>query len=179
MDDFVLHHVSRKQSYVGENEQIRNLHRAKGGGVAAYIKQRSQFVIVQMPIRDIEGLMLKDMDTEITFVIIYKPSVYTTKHFLQRLELLLNILHQTSRNNIILGDFNENLLSTTTSTPIQKFMKEFGYHQLVGFATTENRTLIDHVYSNIPNGIHVHVCPTYYSYHEAIRIDMSSSIDWV
>lgn len=177
LDDFVLHHVSRKQSYVGENEQIRDLHKAKGGGVAAYIKKRSPFVKIPMPIRDIEGLMLKDIDTEITFVIIYKPSVYTTKNFLQRLELLLNILHQTSRNNIILGDFNENFLSTTSSTPIQKFMKEFGYHQLVDFPTTENRTLIDHVYSAIPNGIHVHVCPTYYSYHEAIRIDMSSSND--
>lgn len=169
---------SRKQSYVGENEQIRNLHKAKGGGVAAYIKQRSPIVTVQMPVQDIEGLMLKDMDTEITSVIIYKPSVYPTKYFLQRLELLLNILHQTSKKNIILGDFNENLLSTTTPKPIQKFMKEFGYQQLVDFPTTENRTLIDHVYSTISNGINVHVCPTYYSYHEAISIDMSSSTDF-
>lgn len=34
-----------------------------------------------MLIRDIEGLMFKDIDIEIIFVIIYKLSVYIIKYF--------------------------------------------------------------------------------------------------
>lgn len=75
-------------------------------------------------------------------------------------------------HKIIMGDFNENLLSTTKSTP--ELMEENGYHQLVTFPTTENWTLIDHVYTNIPlTQLQILPLPTYFSYHEAITLTLA------
>ncbi|XP_061190015.1 uncharacterized protein LOC133197842 [Saccostrea echinata] len=177
LEDFQLHHVSRYQAYSGQDETFIKLKEAKGGGVAAYIKDNSTIAREQFPLENIEGMMLKDTVAEITIVVIYRPNVYPTKFFLQNLTMLLKVLKQTSRNSIIMGDFNENLL--TSPTPIQKHMEQFGYHQLVTFPTTDNRTLIDHVYTTIPpTNIQVSLCPTYYSYHEAISINIPSKISY-
>ena len=45
-----------------------------------------------------------------------------------------------------------------------------GYKQHVDTATTENGTLIDHVYSKGMNALEAEVIPVYYSYHEAIKV---------
>ena len=53
-------------------------------------------------------------------------------------------------------------------------MLEQGYNQYVTDATTENATLIDHVYVIGIDNIVATVRPTYYSYHEAIQIELKS-----
>ena len=48
---------------------------------------------------------------------------------------------------IILGDFNDDLLSTTSSRLLQ-FMSSKGFYQLVQGPTTDSGSLFDHIYCN-------------------------------
>ena len=50
-------------------------------------------------------------------------------------------------------------------------VRENGYQQLVSNYTTDNKTLIDHIYSNV-RGEHINssVLETYLSDHKAIRV---------
>ena len=68
-----------------------------------------------------------------------------------------------------MGDFNDNLLDSHSHV-IDKLMQEQGYKQCVQDATTENGTLLDHVYVRGLDDIVTTVIPTYYSYHEAVKI---------
>lgn len=53
-------------------------------------------------------------------------------------------------------------------------MGQYGYHQSVDFPTIENATLIDHVYSKLHRSeIQAKPITIYYSYHEAITINIS------
>ena len=68
-----------------------------------------------------------------------------------------------------MGDFNEDLMKDNSSQ-VKKLMFSKGFKQHVLNATTENGTLIDHVYSKGLYTLQADVIPIYYSYHEAISI---------
>ena len=75
---------------------------------------------------------------------------------------------------IILGDFNEDILSQPNSN-IVSLMSNHGYTQLVTSPTTSKATLIDHIYYNGPaSSTVVEVHDTYYSDHDAVYC----SIHW-
>lgn len=153
----------------------RKLKEAKGSGVAAFTRQGANIKRKQLPAKNIEGLMKKDLDSDTTIVVIYKPSVYPSKLFLSNLKTLLEDIKECSSERIVMGDFNEKLMYFPT--PVKSLMEQYGFHQLVTFPTTENRTLIDHVYSTIPpSDIQISLVPTYYSYHEAISIQIKKSL---
>lgn len=89
------------------------------------------------------------------------------------LELLLKQLDDKMEDKVVMGDFNENLYSPNVST--LRLMQRYGYQQWVDFPTTENATLIDHVYTKLKlSKIQTKLLPTYYSYHEAISINISN-----
>lgn len=53
-------------------------------------------------------------------------------------------------NNIILGDLNINWLVETERRPIYNLLvRDNGYKQFISSYTTDNKTLIDHIYTNI------------------------------
>ena len=57
----------------------------------------------------------------------------------------------SSNFNIFIGDFNVNWLNEKEKLPLQNlFMEENNYRQLVSLFTTDNRTTIDHIYTNLP-----------------------------
>ena len=70
---------------------------------------------------------------------------------------------------MILGDFNEDILSQPNSRVVS-LMSNHGYSQLVTSPTTDQGTLIDHVYYyNGPSSdITVETYNTYYSDHGTI-----------
>ena len=73
---------------------------------------------------------------------------------------------------VILGDFNEDCLHKQSSAVVS-LMSSFNFRQLVTIPTTDQGTLIDHVYTNQicePSDISVvvHVKDTYYSDHNTI-----------
>ena len=71
--------------------------------------------------------------------------------------------------NIILGDFNENILAKS-DLRLSTLMSSHGFSQLVHRPTTDNGTLLDHVYYDRPSEWHrVHVIDTYYSDHDIVH----------
>lgn len=57
-------------------------------------------------------------------------------------------------------------------------MQQFGFNQVANDPTTENATLIDHVYMKDIDieKISVHIMPTYFSCHECVDLNFSSYI---
>ena len=69
---------------------------------------------------------------------------------------------------IILGDFNENLLSMSSPSPLLELMSSTGFFQLVQVPTTDSGSLLDHIYYNgAANDTFIDVVDTYYSDHDA------------
>lgn len=79
-------------------------------------------------------------------------------------------LHVCSEFNVIMGDFNINWLNEKDRTPLYNlFIREHNYRQLVSCYTTDNRTCIDHIYTNLPESqIHFQILETYFSDHKAV-----------
>lgn len=145
-EDYTLHHVTRKEAYKDTDDLFRMLKASKGGGVAIYNKGYRNISIHRVPVDNKEGMLMKDEQTNVSIIVIYRPNVYPLNKFHQNLDILLKVLLKMTGHKIIMGDFNENLLSTTKSTP--KLMEENGYHQLVTFPTTENGTLRSCIYQH-------------------------------
>ena len=65
---------------------------------------------------------------------------------------------------VFIGDFNINWLNEKDKIPLYNlFIRDHSYRQLVSCSTTNNRTTIDHVYTNLPESqIHVHILHTHF-----------------
>ena len=72
---------------------------------------------------------------------------------LQRLpEALTQVLSSlSSQFNIFIGDFNINWFNEINRRPLYNFcINDHNYRQLVSDVKTDNQTLIDHIYTNLP-----------------------------
>lgn len=70
---------------------------------------------------------------------------------------------------VLLGDFNVNLLEKTSEEKAltRCLVEERGYTQLIKQYTTDYRSLIDHIYTNIPHFVMSSgVLESYYSDHK-------------
>ena len=69
-----------------------------------------------------------------------------------------------------IGDFNLNWLIQKDKTPLHNlFVRDHNYRQLVSCYTTDNRTTIDHIYTNwLESEVNVHILETYFTDHKAI-----------
>ncbi|VDI68671.1 Hypothetical predicted protein [Mytilus galloprovincialis] len=84
------------------------------------------------------------------------------------METLICKLEDLSERVVVIGDFNQDILKG--SCTVLSFMLSKGFRQLVSSPTTEGGTLIDHVYVKGCHDTQVTIIPTYYSYHEALKI---------
>lgn len=92
-------------------------------------------------------------------------------HFLRLLESLLALmpLHVPT---VVLGDFNDNLVDNQTS-PLTSLMKGYGFRQYVTLPTTDNGSLLDHIYFNrhgpgLDGDVLIDVHDVYYSDHDSV-----------
>ena len=74
---------------------------------------------------------------------------------------------------VILGDFNEDMLSTPSSSHTLQLMSSKGFTQLVKVSTTDSGSLLDHIYynGNAADAV-VDVIDTYYSDHDATYLSV-------
>ena len=78
---------------------------------------------------------------------------------------------------VLLGDFNINLMQETAE---QRALRAFlitnrGYTQLINQYTTDYRTQIDHIYTNIPQHLQsAGTLESYYSDHKPIYISLQA-----
>ena len=85
------------------------------------------------------------------------------------MEELLSDTALLSNKVVIVGDFNEDILENNTR--ITNFFKEYGYHQLIQRPTTDQGSLLDHVYFNHNSAtVTIEVCDTYYSDHDSVSL---------
>ncbi|XP_078596399.1 uncharacterized protein LOC144873191 isoform X1 [Branchiostoma floridae x Branchiostoma japonicum] len=144
------------------------------GGVAIYV--RDIYKCSEIPIPN--DISLECVVTQVSadcmpvkhlIVAIYRPPNVRKDSFISSLEKLLGHLSAVERSNtVILGDFNENLMSSENKM-ILSFLMQNGFKQLIESPTTERCTLIDHVYISQLSAVVNHgVIQTFYSYHDAV-----------
>ncbi|XP_061169173.1 uncharacterized protein LOC133178496 [Saccostrea echinata] len=166
LQGFQFHHLPREKAYVGKSVKIQRLHLSKGGGVGLYLKdQMDCYKILSLSEMNIEAMAVQLLNENIVLLTVYRPSMVDIDTFLTNLLRVLDFLWTISPDCIVIGDFNEDAKS---NGPIQKFMKDKHFRQLVTFKTTEGGTILDHVYVSSEIYIEVFQMPTYYSYHEAV-----------
>jgi hypothetical protein len=99
---------------------------------------------------------------------IYRRPNLASKEFLQLVDGHLKRIPCDSAS-VIVGDFNEDLLSGIGTKIVHDFICSLGYEQIVQDPTTKNGTLIDHVYCK---GVHYKyfINDVYFSDHDMICI---------
>ena len=129
----------------------------------------ANFSFNNIPIEATTAILTTPNHKQIEVTLIYRsPSVSIST----LLTVLSSILSQSTTlcvPSIILGDFNEDLLAKS-DLRLPNLMSSHGYSQLVQSSTTDNGTLIDHVYYNKPSEYcTVQVMDAYYSDHDIIH----------
>ena len=74
---------------------------------------------------------------------------------------------------LVIGDFNDDLMGNTTK--ISSCFEKNGFNQLIDQRTTDQGSLLDHVYFNGVSLIQTEVCDTYYSDHDCTIIAIANS----
>ena len=71
---------------------------------------------------------------------------------------------------LFLGDFNIHWLIETERKPLYNLIvKDKGYKQVISTCTTDNKTVIDYIYTNISHlDVQAGVLETYFSGHKAV-----------
>ena len=80
------------------------------------------------------------------------------------------LLDQTlSHTNIFNGDFNVNWCIETERTPVYNLFARDNYRQLVPCFTTDSKTCINHVYTNLlATHVNLLILETYFSNHKGV-----------
>ena len=167
MDEYKFYHQPRSLSYNKSGNSSKFIEQSHGG-VGIYVKKANSSRL-NINVDNLEFItILITSPQSILVSVVYRPPSYNMNLFCQSLSNLLQELNKRSTRCIITGDFNEDILKG--SSRIYEMMSMNGYKQHVDTATTENGTLIDHVYSKGMNALEAEVIPVYYSYHEAIKV---------
>lgn len=119
---------------------------------------------------NLEHLCAYIPSVDILLIVLYRPPTYGQSMFEKSLATLMKKVNARFKCGImIVGDFNDNL---RISCVVEDLMGSQGFIQHVSEATTEANTIIDHVYTRNIENVAVTVLPTYFSYHEGVRIQL-------
>ncbi|XP_029957163.1 uncharacterized protein LOC115395673 [Salarias fasciatus] len=166
IDGYSFHSRPRALCYSSSHPKLLELQALEHGGVGLYRPADWDCDILQAPDLDLECLVCLWNKFNIVMAVIYRPPRYPNSLFKQNLQRLLRWLNPISDTIVVMGDFNENIL---TGSSICKLMGSKGFDQLVTQASTEKGTLIDHVYVRSRQfDVECAVMPTYFSDHEGI-----------
>ncbi|XP_076872152.1 uncharacterized protein LOC143522233 [Brachyhypopomus gauderio] len=164
---FSFYNQPRCLSYDTTDTVFAKLKDKQHGGVGIYYKPQTNCTIVDVPCMNLECMQFILPHLNATAAIVYRPSSYNQTVFLNKLSTLIRQMDSFPEGKIIMGDFNVNLFVTNS---VCEVMQHYGFTQIVKEATTENGTLIDHVYVKDLDidKICVSVMPTYFSCHECV-----------
>ena len=172
LDGYAFHNHPRSLSYDGSNSLFKEIQDQQHGGVGMYSADNLAYSIIQVPTVNLECLVYHCTTYDISMAVLYRPPTYTMTLFKENLDKVLDWLNHQSTTIAVMGDFNDNILKSST---VCKFMIDKGFIQTVKQATTENGTLIDHVYIKTSQyDVECVVVPTYFSDHEGILCSFTS-----
>lgn len=141
----------------------------KGGGVTMYVKDcLSSNALFTVMDPDMEVVCIR-VNSYIVCTV-YCPGTrisLTNKQLPQKLKMQLDT---TSTKILVLGDFNENLLSKSDSRRLYTSFIDYGFKQHINGPTTTNGSLIDHIYTYNIEGSHSGVLSSFYSYHDPVYL---------
>ena len=105
---------------------------------------------------------------QVTIVATYCSPRVPITHLCTALRNLLISLPMAS--NVFIGDFNINWLSESEKVPLLNlFLQQFQYRQLISTYTTDYKTCLDHIYTNLPQAnAYGNLLETYFSDHKAV-----------
>uniref|UniRef100_A0A9J7WX60 ATP-dependent DNA helicase n=1 Tax=Cyprinus carpio carpio TaxID=630221 RepID=A0A9J7WX60_CYPCA len=167
LDGYYFHGKTRSAAYDTSEDVFAKLKEENHGGVGIYHKEKVKVALMDLQCMNIECMMCRIEHLNTTVAVVYRPPSYNIALFQEKLTTLVNEMNCLPGGKIILGDFNENLFNYSS---IHHLMQHFGFTQIVEKPTTENNTLIDHVYvKDIDlDKIKIDIMPTYFSYHDCV-----------
>ena len=147
------------------------------GGIIMFINPNINSTCLNINIPQLEFLAATTSltpENKLIIITIYRrPNTISIQRFIQLLQKLLSNPILVQKKIVILGDFNEDL--TDNKTSICNFFQQHGFKQLIHQVTTNQGSLLDHIYFNATSTTETEVCDTYYSDHDstllAIRKD--------
>ncbi|XP_049339759.1 uncharacterized protein LOC125804686 [Astyanax mexicanus] len=174
IEGYQFHSAPRCLAYNSDNPLLKSIQQQKNGGVGIYCKHNIDYTILDISGVNVECMICQFNKLDIIVVVIYRPPQYQLSLFQKYITKLCNTLSNLSDNIFIIGDWNHDELKTQA---MSTFMANLGYSQCVTECTTENGTLIDHVYKKITSKyiINTQVMPVYFSSHEAIYCTFSQT----
>ena len=141
-------------------QHIRDLGGISMGGRFRNGRKKSRLPVEEIPV----GIMKVFMLPHVTIIGLYRSPTISVDQFCRTLQQLL---HQySSEYCIFIGDFNCDWLnaSNKTSSLYNLFIRDHSYRQLVTQYTTNYRTCLDHIYTNLPmSQVAPHVLETYFT----------------
>ena len=144
------------------------------GGVMLSVHQSiiptnvTNYTFSGIPIEALTTTLVLPNHKQLQVTVVYRSPSVSSNILMDIMSGILSQMAASDLPSIVLGDFNDDLL-TTANSPLTSLMFSHGYSQLVHSPTTDNGTLIDHVYYNGPlDHAQVHVIDTYYSDHDAV-----------
>ena len=139
---------------------------SRGGGLAVCVKPEIltevQSIIVT---RSCELICVKLLNHDLSVICVYRPPRGNKNEFQDELLKVINCLPHESC--IITGDFNIDYKANNCS--FANALASHSFNQVVESATTDQGTLLDHVYLRNLTLTTCHVYDTYYSYHDKVE----------
>ncbi|CAG2235584.1 unnamed protein product [Mytilus edulis] len=170
LEHFHLIHKPRSESYTSTKGIFNDLSNKKHGGVGIYVRNQQQYTHLSLESCNIECIGVNIDVIKTNILVIYRPVSYTTSIFLEQLQHVIDALPPEDGSTIVMGDFNEDILKS--KSPIQLFMEQNEFKQILNKATTDGDTLIDHVYVRGKLPISYDMLQTYYSYHNMVQLQI-------
>ena len=143
------------------------------GGIMMFIHPNCKPKPLNIQVHGLEftGSAVQPVPDKILLIItIYRRTkTVSIQCFLFLLEELVSSTAVLSNKVVIVGDFNEDLLENNTR--ISDFLKQYAFRQLIQRPTTDQGSLLDHVYFNHNSTtITTEVCDTYYSDYDSVSL---------
>lgn len=112
----------------------------------------------------------------VTVIAIYRsPKISVRLLCSSLIEILQNMSFQY---RVIIGDFNVNWMNEVERRPLYNLFTQRNYKQLISQYTTDNKTIIDHIYTNIPDFyVSSGILETYFTDHKAIWLSLPFQIN--
>ena len=146
-----------------------------GGGIAVYIADNLNPERVDISVDDIEALwfeLSQPNSRKILFGAIYRPPNLDPSTFTESMEEMLNQRTNESIETVLLGDFNFDYITPNAATKyFQRTMNLLNLKQLINEPTRitqTSRTLIDLIFTTMPELYVSGVLPIGFSDHSAI-----------
>ena len=154
-----------------KNNSQSSLNTRPYGGTAIY--SRVDFIPGYPYCHNINGIEITIVRVmplpHVTIIGVYRSPKVPVRQMCTALREVLNMQPSTAFN-VCIGDFNVNWLNESDRLPLSNlFIRDYNYRQLISHYTTDNRTCIDHIYTNLPDqNITSQVLETYFSDHKPV-----------